>query len=242
MKKVTLILICVLASQLANAQWWGSNKIKGNGDLTTETRNVGSYDNIAISGFFDVELVKGEEGKITIDAESNFLEYIITEVKNDKLIIKIKNNKYLKTNKKLLITVPFTAISAASLSGSGDLYSKEVITANEFDIKLSGSGDINLQVDTQSVSVALSGSGDISVEGTTQNAALAMTGSGDIDAFKLISKNTKALLSGSGTINAHCNQGDFNAKVSGSGDIYYAGTPSKIDSKVAGSGEVSAAH
>ena len=91
MKKLVLILSIALLSTSVNAQWWGSKKVSGNGNTVTDTRNVSDYDEVGVAGSFDVILVAGAEGKITVEAEENLQEYIITEVKGDKLKIYIED-------------------------------------------------------------------------------------------------------------------------------------------------------
>lgn len=68
-----------------NAQWNSRTKVKGNGNMTTKNISTSDYDQVAVSGFFEVELVSGEEGKITLQAEDNFIEYIIIKVENNTL-------------------------------------------------------------------------------------------------------------------------------------------------------------
>ena len=73
MKKCTLILaIFTFSFQMANAQWWDSNKkIKGNGEQTTQNRSVSEYDQVSLQGFMDVELVSGREGELQVEELNN---------------------------------------------------------------------------------------------------------------------------------------------------------------------------
>lgn len=63
---------------------------------TSETREVGSFDGIEISGNFEVELYNGKEGKLELTGSDDQLENIITEVENNRLKIRIKKGRYLK--------------------------------------------------------------------------------------------------------------------------------------------------
>jgi len=223
----------------AQAQWWGStDRIRGNSNVVTETRNVGSFDQVGVGGSFDVILEAGKEGEITVRAESNLMEYIITETRGTKLIIKIKDNTNFKTNDKIIVTVPFEDIDAVSLGGSGDVVSRSVIRADRFKASLAGSGDMNLEVQATTVKSSLAGSGDLNLRGTTQDIEISMAGSGDIDASDLKARNAEVSMSGSGDIKLTCDGGELKARISGSGDIRYKGTPSREDIKVAGSGSV----
>jgi hypothetical protein len=241
MKKLTLVAITFLFASTANAQWWGvGKKIKGNGNMTKITRTTSDYDAINCAGSLDYILVAGNEGNITIEGEENLLEYIITEVKDGNLIVKTKNNFYLKTsyNKTIKITIPFKDIDEVSLAGSGDLWNEDKITANKLEVSLAGSGDIVLDVEATSVDGSLSGSGDMTLKGSTNDLEVSLAGSGDVHGFGLQANNTDVSVAGSGDIKIVSNK-SLKARVSGSGDIQYKGNPTKEDTKVSGSGSIS---
>jgi len=240
MKKIIQLVACgaFLIGLTAKAQ----GKINGNGHVVTQTRTTSEYDAIKISGFFDVDLVAGKEGKITIKGEENILSAIIVEVADNALKIHAKKGINLRPGigKKVEITIPFEKIAELSLSGSGDITSRSPIKNDKFSANLSGSGDIDLDVITNSFDFNLSGSGDIKLKGNSDTLVIKLSGSGDIEAANLKSKNANITVSGSGDVKINCNE-NLTARVSGSGDIKYTGNPEKRDVKVSGSGSISKA-
>ncbi len=239
MKKITTLAIVMAMTVSCSAQW--GKRIKGNGDEVTINRTTGEYDAIAVSGWFDVNLVDGAEGKLTLTGESNLLEYIITEVNNGKLVIKTEKGVNLKPsswNNGIVITVPVESVDAIALSGSGDIVGKTTIRTNNLDTAMSGSGDITLDIDADTVSASMSGSGDIMLSGSTRDFDATISGSGDIKAFDLEADNVDATVSGSADIKVTANK-MLKARVSGSGDITYKGNPEKLDTKTSGSGDIS---
>ncbi|EAQ38905.1 hypothetical protein MED134_02880 [Dokdonia sp. MED134] len=239
MKKLITLSLVLFASTQIHAQWWGKS-VKGNGELQTITRNVGDYDAINVAGFFNVTLVAGNEGELTIEGESNLLEYIETEVDGDRLTIKVKNKQNLKTSwgKDIKIRVPFRDLNQVSLSGSGEIMSTDVIKANNFRVSVSGSGDINLVVEASSTESRVTGSGDLVLRGSTRDHETSVTGSGDLEAGRFKADNVDAKVTGSGDIRVSCEK-SIRARVTGSGDIEYVGNPTKQDTKVSGSGDIS---
>lgn len=240
MKKLFLLCLAVASTATANAQWFGNEKVKGNGNVTTVERSTDSYDAVGVAGFFDVELIAGKEGKITITAEENLIPHIETEVKNGSLQIKTEKGYDLSTsrNNSILIIVPFESIDAVSLAGSGDVTTKNTIKSKDFKASLAGSGDLTLDIESTSVESHLAGSGDVVLRGNTTDFECALSGSGDISAKQLKAKNVEVSISGSGDVDVHCD-GELKVRVSGSGDVEYYGNPTKEDSKVSGSGDVS---
>jgi len=230
------LALCMMAT--VNAQW--GKRVKGNGNMTTQERATGDYDGVAVGGFFDVDIVSGTEGKVTVRAEENLQEYIITEVKNGTLHIKIENGVNLKPSDwkdGIHVTVPVEAIESLSLAGSGDVNSEITLRATKFSANVSGSGDLKFRVDADEVDASIAGSGDMKISGNAGMFEVHIAGSGDIDAYDLDARSVDASISGSADL--HVTASEFlKARVSGSGDIRYRGNP-KIDSKVSGSGEIS---
>lgn len=238
MQKLITLSIILLASTGIQAQRWGKS-VSGNGKMTTETRNVGSYDAIRVAGFFNVTLVAGDEGVLTIEGESNLLAFIETDVSRGILTIKVENKQNLNASwgKDIKIVIPFRDIERVSLSGSGEITSNDLIKATTFEVSVSGSGDVNLEVEANRTQSRVTGSGDLNLKGSTIEHDVKVTGSGDIEAGRFKAENVNAQVTGSGDIRVACTK-SIKARVTGSGDIEYVGTPTKQDTKVIGSGDI----
>ncbi|HEY5686799.1 MAG TPA: head GIN domain-containing protein [Yeosuana sp.] len=235
--QTALIIACIFFVSTAYPQWGKS--IKGNGKMTTITRTTSAYEGVKCAGSFDFVLVEGTEGKLTIEGEENLLEYLITEIENESLVVKVKNGINLKTsgNKSIKITIPFKEIENVSLAGSGDLWNENVLTAENLDIALTGSGDIKLNIKASNTKASITGSGDVTLKGSTNNFKAGVTGSGDFHGFDLAVNDTDVSVTGSGNAKVVCNA-SLKARVNGSGDIIYKGSPNTEDTNVAGSGSI----
>ncbi|GFD79188.1 DUF2807 domain-containing protein [Tenacibaculum sp. KUL118] len=238
MKKLAILLLSLFFSFQTQAQsWWNSKKIKGNGNVTTEIRKIGSFDKVNIGGSFDVYLINGTEGKVTLEGEENILKYIETEVKNGKLNVHFKENTNIKATKKLTVTIPFEKIEAVALGGSGNIIAKKRIKADVISFGLGGSGNIIASVDANTVKTSIGGSGNIKLKGKSDYLKCAIGGSGNIKAYDLKTSSLKASIAGSGDISVTVNN-KIKATIVGSGSIYYKGNPSDIDKTSLGSGNV----
>ncbi|MEJ2163406.1 MAG: DUF2807 domain-containing protein [Robiginitalea sp.] len=239
MKKIVLFTISMLTVLSVSAQW--GKRIKGNGNTVTEERSVGDYDGVSVSGWFDVELVSGNEGNLTLMGEENLLEHLETKVKNGKLVIKPESGYNLQPSswkgKGILITIPVENINSVMLSGSGDIVGKTTLQSDVFEVVMSGSGDITLEIEADAVDTTLSGSGDIKLTGNAGSFTVKVSGSGDVHAFELEARDVDATVSGSADIQVTAIE-SLKGRVSGSGDITYKGDPPKVDTKSSGSGDI----
>ncbi len=238
MKKQLITIIIILLSVTINAQsWWSSKKVKGNGNVITKTRTIDSFDKVSIGGSFDVNLIDGREGKITIEGEENLLPYIETEVRNGKLKVQFKENTNIRTTRKLTVTIPFEDIEAVSLGGSGNVTVKKRIEADDAAFSIGGSGNIIANVDANTVKASIGGSGNIKLKGKTDNFKCSLAGSGSIKAYDLNANSLKASIAGSGSVQTSVSS-KIKANVVGSGSVYYKGNPKLIDTNSIGSGDV----
>jgi hypothetical protein len=237
LQSITLI-VCLFSITTSCAQWGKGKKVKGNGNITTESRSTSEYDGISVAGPMDFKLVEGNEGDITIEGDSNLIEFIVTELRDGKLVIKVEEGINLRPTKTIVITIPYESINAVSLAGSGDVKNSGTIKADSFDVSLAGSGDIDLRISTNSVESSIAGSGNLTLNGTTTNLKTNIAGSGDFNGTSLNSVNVSVEIAGSGDANVFCD-GDLRVRIAGSGDVTYSGNPKSKDTKVAGSGSVS---
>jgi len=237
MKKIILsTTILLLITFQTQAQWFFGGE-KGNGIMVTKTRTVKNYDKILVTGSFNVALVHGKEGELSIKMEENLVDFLITEVKDNKLIIKWKNNVNIRTQRGVHIVVPFKDLNEVKLTGSGDVVSSDIIRAVHFETLVSGSGNVALNINAKSIKSKVTGSGGIQLYGSTDNLNTLVTGSGDFNSYKLTAENVNATVTGSGDIQVIASK-KLNAKVTGSGDITYKGNPEIQDFKITGSGDI----
>ncbi len=237
MKKLLLTLFILTGYTTFSQSWWNSEKVRGNGNITIEERLIGTFNEVNTGGSFDVILTEGREGKLTLEGEENILPYIITEVKDDKLKIKVKNNTNIKFTQKLTITVPFENIETISLGGSGNVISKKTITGDEINFSVGGSGNIETKVKANTIKSSVGGSGNIRLAGSADKMKCSIAGSGNIKAYGLSVKSLKASIAGSGDIQITIKE-KIKATIVGSGNVYYRGNPKSIDANSIGSGDV----
>ena len=238
MKKVIIsTVILLLATIQMQSQWFFGKTIKGNGNVISKTINTNDYDEVFVTGSFDVKLIHGNEGKIGLRIEDNLLEYLIIETEEDKLVIKWKKGVNIQTKKGVFITVPFKDLDKVGLTGSGDIIANDVIKASHFNTFVSGSGDVVLNIDAHKITSKITGSGDVELKGNTDTLNTLVTGSGDFKSYDLKANNVEATVTGSGDIQIFVSN-KLNARVTGSGDIQYKGNPKYEDLKVTGSGDI----
>lgn len=231
--------------------------IRGNGVSETEVRDADNFFKVENTTAADVIYNKSETPGITITADENIIDFIITETYNNTLVIKTRDwNTHLSFRVKPVITITSPRVEQVILSGSGAFLADE-LTGTGVNVKMSGSGSLSVTKTTfTTLGVILSGSGNVTLQNCSGNESdinisgsgsvmasgsgnkgnLKISGSGDIFADNLVLKTASATISGSG--NCHTNITEaLTGVISGSGNIYVTGSP-VINQSISGSGRI----
>lgn len=209
--------------------------VDGNGISATEARITEEFSKIKSEGEFDIHITSGSEFDILVEAESNLIQYIETDVNGSTLRIHTRGLRDLRNSlpMEIFITVPF--VEEIKQSGSGHI-TTDFFEGNHFEFVISGSGSIGTAIDANSVDGVVSGSGSLFVSGAANSADFVISGSGQIDAWDMELQNCEATISGSGSMWLSVEQ-FLRAIISGSGSVYYSGTP-EIETRISGSGNI----
>lgn len=214
---------------------YSSGRIKGSGVKSTQSIDIGSFENLRLNSSADVQISLGKSQQITLTTDDNLLSNVSFTIKGDTLVI--SNDKSYRTKLGTKIDIEVPELDAVKVYGSGDIDLEGAEHMRDFAARVYGSGDISLDdIEVSNLELEVNGSGDIVVDGRTKDLRIKVNGSGDIDARSLEARNAQARVNGSGDIVLHATE-ELSAAVSGSGDIRYKGSP-KVSVKDNGSGDV----
>lgn len=205
----------------------------GSGE-TTQTFDLADFTGFNLCVAADVEISQGTQS-FEVTGPTNLVENLELEVKNG--VLNIDYDKCVWNSKDMNIKIALPMLTEASISGSGDIVGTSAFEGLEdLDLKISGSGNIDLEVTAINISSNISGSGKIILLGSGTTYESKISGSGDIEAFDLTVDDCSVKISGSGKNEVSVNN-NLDVKISGSGDVYYKGNP-LIDVNLSGSGEL----
>ena len=230
------LLLAIVLFTASSCRW---KSVRGNGNVITSNRNEGSFDGVKTAGSFDLYVTQGDTYSVRIEAEENLMKYIITEVSNGELKVKVSNGINLRPKKDMKVFVTAPRFKELGIAGSGNITAESVLKSDErMELSVSGSGDIRIsEVDAPKIIIRISGSGNAAVGGTTRDAEFRIAGSGDIKCKELKTENTEVHIAGGGNVWSYCSQ-SLDVHIAGSGDVHYAGNPVNVKQKIAGSGNM----
>lgn len=203
----------------------------------TEIRTPGSFTQVESGGSWDVYITKGSKDEVKLVSTNIALDKVITEVDDNELRIKLEKGNYQKVGLTVYVTV--RDLEGIGTSGSGNMFVKSDFGADEFNIGLSGSGNIEMKnINAGNIKIGMSGSGNVTIDGgSAEEISIGQSGSGNLDALELSGESVKVSKSGSGNTSIGATE-SLIVSSSGSGDVYYKGNPGETKISSSGSSKV----
>ena len=226
MKNIFLILslICIVTSCRYKT---------GSGNIATQNRNLAAFTTMSVAGGFDVEVKKGINTKVIVEADDNIIDDIETSVHNGQLKISIRNGiSYNDVHMKVFVTV--TELNKINSSASADVDVKDELSSdNTIGLSASSGSSIIVIINAPEAKADASSGGEIEISGRTKNFDVEVSSGSSVHASKLLSENTIAEASSGGTAEVHASV-QLDAKASSGGTISYKGAATAITKESSG--------
>ncbi|HKI90358.1 MAG TPA: head GIN domain-containing protein [Draconibacterium sp.] len=235
MKTIKLLLLSSVALLVATTSCIDDFTIHGNGVAATEGRITTGFNQVKSEGAFEVHITSGNDYDILVNAESNILPYIETDVNNHTLRIYIRGIHNVRNQLPMEVFITTPHLEGITQSGSG-IVTSDFFNSDHFNAVISGSGSIETAVDASTLDALISGSGNLTISGTATNSGFTISGSGKILADNLDAHACSAKISGSGSMWVNV-ENYLKANISGSGNVFYKGAPD-VEKHISGSGNV----
>ena len=218
---------------------FSSNTVAGNGILAHDVRQVGAVSGLEVSGPLEVNVRVGPATSLSVDADSNLLPMIRSEVSGGSLHVWVEGS--VRSNNSMRVTYTTPSLLLLRSSGSGRLTVNDLNGA-ALDFSKSGSGTATLTGRVAELDLHHSGSGEVNARGLGMGTArVEQSGSGRTGLGPVQGANLALRASGSGMIEASGAVATVSARTSGSGQIDIAGVVSEqADLTTSGSGGISA--
>lgn len=218
----------------------GSDKVKGNGKVTTEEREIASFNQIVLEGVFNVYLLQKEKESIRVEADENILPFIITEVENNVLTVKLKDDSRITKMKKISVYITMVDVNKLETKGVGLLHcmGELNLTALELDLNGVGASKLNLNCDILKVNSELVGS--LKLSGKAKEMIINHKGIGSFEAFDFKAENVNLTSDGIGKAEVYASK-ELTIDAKGLGGVKYKGNPSTKNIKNEGVGVVASA-
>jgi len=205
-----------------------------------QTRKITGFHGVSVSSGIDLFLTQKTVEEVYVEAESEDLDKIITEVEGGVLKIYIKEKSWfnMKWNSKpRKVYVSFITLDKLDASAGSDVKSQSTLKLDKLKLNVSSGSDAKLEIEANEINVQSSSGSDVSLKGkSTFMQADASSGS-DINAGEFQSKKCIASASSGSDIRINVTE-ELDANASSGGDISYTGNPAAKDINESSGGDV----
>ena len=226
-----------------------------------ETRNLSSFSEVSAHEGINVYLSGGskEAARVVINGGNVELEEVLTEISGDRLKIHLEDRRgWNNRNVDVDVYVTFKKLEALKASSAASIEAEDVIKADgDFDIDVSSAGDIkakivgidereveassagdvDIQVEANSIDASVSSSGGIEISGMAKTQDVEASSSGDYEGYDLESEEVAASASSGGSIEVNVTE-KIRARASSGGSVRYEGNPSYVNADSSSGGRV----
>ena len=235
MTTLTKIIVTSILSLLMLSCVMGKG-INGNGDVISEVRNIPSnFNAIKVSQGLDLYITQSNDVSLSVEADANLHEIIMTEVEDGELRIYTTENIQTATSRKIMLSISdITAIKATSGS---DVFTTNTLDLKTLELICTSGADMRLNVKTEQLSCETTSGSDIKLRGSTKEFIAKATSGSEIDASELKTEVSEVNATSGADISVNVSK-ELTANATSGADIRYTGNPEKINASDSSSGSV----
>lgn len=198
---------------------------KSTGDIAVDYRTLATFDTIETQDNVNVYITNDTFFEVKIEAGEHLIPLIKTEVSNNKLVIKNNNKcnwvRSFKVPVNVYVTMP--TLGAVYSEGTGNIKSLNALTDRTIIIKMTNSGDVDLQLDIPHLLCNLSASnGNLYLQGKADVFEVFCIGTTIVKAHELETQKTFIETSGTGDMYVTATN-EVGARIKWISNIYYSG-------------------
>lgn len=168
MKKITLLIALICCLQAFSQR---KPKIKGNKSVVEVQQDLPPFNAIELNDDLKIELRKGRQEGVFINADDNLIDVLKFEVVDG--VLEISSFYNITGKKKLDIIVSYTELQSVIVR-DGRIETKDNVVSDVFDAKLFGSAKMEMNVNASVINLEMEGnsSGDLNFQSDTLNVVI----------------------------------------------------------------------
>jgi len=236
MKDLKILTIAIVILSIASCTHAQMRKtVNGNGNVVTKERKTEQFTGIKVSSGIDVYLKQGNNESVTVEADENLHEYIITEVRSG--VLNVYTDANIREAERTRVYVTTKEINSVKASSAGDVFGETPVKTETLDLSVSSAGDIKLEVYAKEIEIDISSSGDMTLSGEADLLDADLSSAGDLNAYDLTVREADISVSSAGNADITVTE-NLSARASSAGDINYKGNPKYVDAQSSSAGGI----
>lgn len=208
--------------------------------MVREERRVSSYDGVKVSTGVEVFIRQGGTQSVTVEADEDDIEDLITEVKGGTLSIFFENRSSFWNwdQRSATVYVTVTDIKLVRSSSGSDVTGESVLVSDYLEVESSSGSDLKLHVKAKTLKAESSSGSDMVLSGEADFFEASSSSGSDLEAIGLTARKARLRASSGSDLSATVTD-DIEADASSGSDITYSGRPQYVNIDESSGGDVS---
>ena len=208
---------------LTSCRFVTGERVNGNGVIKSETRSVGTFSSIDVSGNIDVYVKQDSVVSVRIEADENLLGYVHINADGGTLEIQEEKGFNLESAKGIKVYVSGPSFKRFEASGACDIYSENKISSsNEISMSATGASSIIMELNAPKLEAEFTGASHVTLKGETKIFSADGSGASGIKCFELMTEETDVEVSGASHAEVFASV-KLDAHASGASSVQYKG-------------------
>ena len=210
--------------------------VKGDRNVITQQRKISSdFDAIDVSQGIDVYITIGNKVSLSLEADENLHDIILTEVEDGVLHIYADKNIWSAKRRKVYVTAE--SINEIKASSGADVRSENTIKSEDFKISATSGSDVRLALNVGNLTCKTTSGADARLKGEAESFTAKSTSGSAIKAKELETKMCNAKVTSGADIYVNVTD-NLIAEATSGGDIRYTGNPRVERNDASSSGSI----
>lgn len=236
MKRILVIICCIAVTAFSACTLSGK---KGNGAIDLRSFSVSDFDQVDVSGAFEIRLRQVPDYAVLVEGDNNLLEYVVARMEGRTLDISLQSGVRIAPTKRMVIYISAPDIKKVETSGACEVnIPAPGFETDYFDIDMSGASKAKIdQIKARKIDVEVSGATSVTIKGKADVLDIDASGASKVNCYNLEARDVSVDISGAGIAKVNVS-GTLDVDISGSGEVHYKGNPENIRKEVSGSATI----
>ncbi len=213
------------------------NGIKGSGNITTETRTANEdFKKIEVSHGIKVIVEQSDNKSISVEADDNLQQHIVTKIENG--VLKIESDENYNATETPVVKVKMPVTNGLNANSGSEIASLGTLITENIDVESSSGSQINITVEADAIKIESTSGSSIEVGGKALKVETSSSSGSTIDAKNLMANEVISQTSSGSTTSVYPIV-KLEAKASSGSNISYHKIPKTVSKEENSGGSVS---
>jgi len=223
---------------LSSCNFIGGERVSGNGNVVTETRDVSDFSAVRVSSAIDLYVSQGDDYSVKVVTDENLQPFVVVAREGKVLNIGPDRNMNLSGSAGIKVYVSAPLYEMLGASGASHIVAQTALKGQGLKLDISGASTARAELDYTDIKITASGASSAEVTGQTATLDVECSGSSDFKGAGLTAVDARVDISGASGAYVFVDR-SLDAEASGASEVVYDGGP-KVNSRSSGASSVRA--